>query len=173
MYLGMATMLARAVGAEKGTELRTVDVHVRMLPVGVRLVRPRLVQLLVVRAREALVVADHVADLDVEAAREPGRELERGADLDLVVEDLPVARADVLDPDRDVVEPHRVPAHDVELDELVDRPVAVDDEVRAVSGESAELAVRRVRGEAVPGGREAVATGVVLDDHLRMEHPGV
>ena len=37
----------------------------------------------------------------------------------------------MLDPDRDVVQPDGVAAHDVERDELVDRSVAVDDEMRA------------------------------------------
>src|SRR4051794_14492388 len=103
----MAASLPSRARAKKGAELAAVDLHVRVLPVGVGLVRPRLVQLLVVRAREALAVPDHVADPDVKAIDEPGRQLERGADLFAVFEDRPVTRADVLDPDRDVVEPDR------------------------------------------------------------------
>src|SRR3954452_1790679 len=130
----MSASLTTRVRAEKGAELPAVDLHVPMLPVGVRLVRPGSVQLLVVRARKAFVVPDHVADADVEAVDEPRRELERGADLSAVVEDFGVGRADVLDPDRDVVEPDGVAAHDVQADELVDPAVSVDDEVRARAG---------------------------------------
>src|SRR5947199_9245046 len=70
MYLGMATSLTSRVRAEKRSQLPPVDLHVRVLPVGMRLLRPRLVQLLVVRAREALVVPDHVADAGVEAVHD-------------------------------------------------------------------------------------------------------
>ena len=157
----------------RSRSFRAVHLHVRMLPVGVRLVRPRLVQLLVVRARKALVVPDHVPDPDVEAVDEPRRELQRGTDLRSVVEDLAVGRADVLDPDRDVVEADRVAAHDVQAHELVDRPVVAHDEVGAHARKLAELRVGRVRREGVPRRGEAVAAGVVLDDHLRMEPPRV
>src|SRR5438067_4415295 len=173
MYLGMATSLTSRVRAEKGSQLPPVDLHVRVLPVGVRLVRPRSVQLLVVRAREALVVPDHVPDPDVEAIDEPRRQLERGADLRSVAEDLAVGRAHVLDADRDVVEPDGVAAHDVQAHELVDRPVVAHDEVDARTRKLAELRVGRVPGEAVPRRGEAVAAGVVLDDHLRVEAPRV
>src|SRR5215472_16608534 len=77
MYRGMRASLSLRVRAEEGTKLRAVDVHVRVPPVGVRLVRPRPVQLLVVRARKALCAPHHVAHPDVEAAHEPRRELER------------------------------------------------------------------------------------------------
>src|SRR2546421_2804168 len=129
----MARMLSPFVRAEKGAELGAVTLHVRVPPVGVRLVRPRVVQLLVIRAREALVVSDHVADPDAEPADEPGRELERRAELRVVAEDLSVGCAHVLDPDRDVVEPDGVPAHHAETDELIDRAVAVDDEMGTVA----------------------------------------
>src|SRR5438105_14871875 len=113
----MAAILSPFVRAEKGPELPSVDPHVGLLPVGVRLVRPRSVQLLVVRAREALVVADHVADPDVKAADEPSGQLERRAELGAVVEDLAVRGADVLDPDRDVVEAYSVAAPDAHAHE--------------------------------------------------------
>src|SRR4029077_7062988 len=130
----MAASLTACVRGEKRPKLSAIDLHVRMLPVGVRLVRPWLVELLVVRAGEALVVPDHVADLDVVAADEPRRELERRAHLLLVVEDLGVGRADVLDADGDVVEPDGVPAHHVRAHELVDRAAVTDYEMRARAG---------------------------------------
>src|SRR5579875_3948302 len=99
------------------------------------LVGPRAVELLVVRARKALRMTDHVAKSDVEAPHEPGRQLERRAKLGPVVEDLGVRGADVLDADRDVVEAYRMAAHHVERHELVDRSVPIDDEVRAVAGQ--------------------------------------
>ena len=76
---------------------------------------------------------------DAVPAHQPERQRERGSELRRVVEDLSVARADVLDPERRPVEPHRVAAHRVQTDELVDRPVPVDDEVRADARELAEL----------------------------------
>jgi hypothetical protein len=73
--------------SQKRPQFRSEYVHIAMLPVGVRLVRSRLVQLLVVPARQALGMPDHVADADVKALHEPRSELERSADLSRVVED--------------------------------------------------------------------------------------
>ena len=50
----------------------------------------------------------------------------------------------MLDPDRRPVQPHRMAAHDVQADELVDRSVAVDDEVRTGAGQL-RAARRRAR----------------------------
>ena len=82
-----------------------------------------------------------------------------------------VGHPDVLDADRDVVEPDRVPAHPLQPHELVDRAVAVDDEVRADARALAELDVGRVGRERVP--RRPVGAGrrEVLDDRLRLEQP--
>ena len=87
-----------------------------------------------------------------------------------VAQDLAVARPHVLDPDRGLVEPDHVPAAHVERDELVDRAVRVDDEVRAGAGFSpgGSRWTRRV-----PGAVEAGAVGVVLDDHVRVRQHGV
>ena len=128
-------------------EPRAVDVHVGPPPVGVRLAAPRSVELLVERARQALVVADHVGQRDAVPRHQPGGQRERDAHLRRVAEHLGVGESDVLDPDRDLVQPDRVPAHDVERHELVDRPVAVDDEVRARAGQlsAARRRERRLR----------------------------
>ena len=88
-----------------------------------------------VRRGEALVVADHVPERDPVPAHQPYCQRERRLQLPRVVEDRGVARPDVLDPDRRPVQPHRVPAADAERHELVDRPVRVDDEVRARAGQ--------------------------------------
>ena len=77
----------------------------------------------------------------------------------------------MLDPERDVVEPDGVPAHPLQPHELVDRAVAVDDEVRAHAGALAELDVGRVGGEGVEGGAVGAGGREVLDDHLRLEQP--
>src|SRR5690348_16875291 len=130
----MPTSLTPCVRAEKGPQFRSEYVHIQVLPVCVRLVRPRLVQLPVVRAPQALAVADHVADPNVEPVDEPCAQLERRAELRPVVEDLAVRGADMLDPDRDVVEPDGVAAHDVQAHELVDPAAPADDEVRARPG---------------------------------------
>ncbi len=119
-------------------------------------------------ARQALVVADHIAERDPVAAHQPGGEPERGGELARVAEDLPVARADVLDPDRRPVETDRVAAPDGQAHQLVDGAVPVDDEVRARAGPLVQLGVGRVGCERVPGGREALVRGVVLDDHARV-----
>src|SRR6478752_2351275 len=62
-------------------ETRPVDVHVRLHEVAVRLAAPARVELLVEPAREALIVADHIAELDVEPAHQPRRQRERGRHL--------------------------------------------------------------------------------------------
>src|SRR3954452_19687994 len=61
MYLGMLTSLTSRARAEKGSQLSPVDLHVRVLPVGGRLVCPRRVQLLVVPAGKALAGSHHLA----------------------------------------------------------------------------------------------------------------
>ena len=125
--------------------------------------------LVVVRAREALGVADHVARADPEAVLEPAREPQGGGELAAVAHHVGVGDADVLDPDRGVVEPDRVAAAPAQRDELVDRAVAVDQEVRADAGQLAELDVGRVRGERVVRGAELRRRRVVLDDQLRVD----
>ena len=82
----------------------------------------------------------------------------------VVAEDRPSARADVLDPDRGPVHPDRVPAPDPQVHELVDRPVGVDQEVRAHPRLLAQM--RAVRREVVPRGVERGPVRVVLDDDL-------
>ena len=111
-------------------------------------------------------VADAVARL------QPAREAQRRAQLLGAAEDLGVGVADVLDADRAVVEPDRVAADVPEADELVDRAVLVDDEVRAHAGPLVQLDVGRVGGERVPGRGERRGDRVVLDDHLRLEAVG-
>ena len=74
-------------------------------------------------------------------------------------------------PNGDVVEPDRVAADPLQPHELVDRAVAVDDEVRADAGPLAELDVGRVGGERVVGRAVGAGGGEVLDDRLRGEQP--
>ena len=105
----------------------------RVQPVGVRLAAPRGKPLAVIRARQALCMPDHVRERDAVAVHQPERQLQRGAHLPWVVEDRRVARADVLDADRGPVEADGVAADRRQRDELVDRAVAVDHEVRARS----------------------------------------
>src|SRR5579884_3283505 len=102
-----------------------------MVEVAVRLGPQRRDIFTVVGARQALVMADYVLDRDVEAAAQPAHQLETGSQLVAVAEDLSIAEADMLDSDRGPVQPHRVPAHGPERDQLVDRPRLIDHEVRA------------------------------------------
>ena len=105
--------------------------------------------LVVVRAGEALRMPDHVARADPEAVLQVARERERGGELRRAAHDVAVGDADVLDPDRGVVEPDGVPAAPAQRDELVDHAVAIDDEVRADAGPLAVLHVGRVGRERV------------------------
>jgi hypothetical protein len=79
----------------------------------------------------------------------------------------------VLDPDRAVVQADRVAAAPAQPDQLVDRAVAIDQEVRADARPLAELDVGRIRGERVERRAEAARRGVVLHDHLRIDEPGL
>ena len=109
-----------------------------------RLAAPRRVQLLVERARQALVVADHVRERDPVA---PMSQSVSASDERICAASPSTCAsdsADVLDPDRRPVEPDGVPARCVELDELVDRAVAIDDEVRARPRQLVQLGVRDV-----------------------------
>src|SRR4051812_49667523 len=56
-----------------------------------------------------------------------------------------VAEPDVLDPDRRVVEADGVAADRPQLDGLIDRPVGVDDEMRARSRQLVQLGVGQDR----------------------------
>ena len=123
--------------------------------------------LVVVRARERLVVPDDVLGRDAELRLQPARQPQRRAHLLRVAQHLRVARADVLDPDRRVVEPDGVAAHVAQRHELVDLAAAVDDEVRADAGQLVQLGVRHVGRERVLRRAERVRHGDVLDDHLR------
>ena len=64
-------------------------------------------------------------------------------------------------------------AHPLGGDELVDRPVPVDDVVRADARQLVELHVGHVAGEGVVGRAEVVGGRVVLDDHVRVREPVV
>ena len=113
-------------------------------------------------------MADDVAQGDGVAAAQPRGQAHDGADLRGAVEDLARAAPDLLDADRGVVEADRVAAHVVQGDELVDRPVLVDDEVRA-HARAARAARRRARrGRRCRRPSRKVSAGrVVLDDDLR------
>src|SRR5947208_1323394 len=76
--------------------------------------------LAVVRAREALVVADDVVDGNRVAAAQPAHEAQARGHLRPVAEDLSVGEADMLDADRRPVEADGVPAHGSQRHELVD-----------------------------------------------------
>ena len=80
----------------------------------------------------------------------------------------PSVKPDVLDPDRRVVEADRVAAHEPQRDELVDRAVAVDDEVRAESGSSCSSGSGASGAKVFRVGGRARRDGDVLDDHLRV-----
>ena len=112
------------------------------------------VPLAVVRARQALGVADHVRQRDAVAVHQPERQPQRRLHLPRVVEDRRVARADVLDADRRPVEADRVPADRRERHELVDRAVRSITKCAHVPGQLVQLGIGRVGGERVPGGRE-------------------
>jgi hypothetical protein len=114
-------------------------------------------------------VPDDVARRDAEAALKPARQPQRRGALGAAAHHVGIRDADVLDPDRAVVQPDRVPAAPAERDELVDRAVAIDQKVRADAGPLAELDVGRVRGERLESRFEAARAGVVLDDHLRLD----
>jgi hypothetical protein len=111
-------------------------------------------------------VADHVTCPDGETLLQPAREPQRRGELAPVAHDVAVADPDVLDAHGGPVQADHVSAHQAQRDELVDAPVARDDEVRADARALVQLHVRRVRGERVEGRPEALAAGEVLDDHL-------
>ena len=96
---------------------------------------------------------------------------QRRAQLAPAAHDVGVGEADVLDPDRDVVEPDRVAARQRSGTSWWIVPSRSIDEVRADAGALAELDVGRVGGERVERGARASSSGVVLDDHLRLEQP--
>ena len=91
--------------------------------------------LAVVRASQALVVPDHVPQLDPERAHQPERQ---GATpgSGAACPRICGRSSRLLDPERRPVQPDGVPADRGQADELVDRPVAVDHEVRADAGSS-------------------------------------
>src|SRR5262249_57806009 len=88
-----------SAAAELG-EIRAVDLHVRVVPVAVRLALEGRLELLVEGRGEALGVADHVRERDAEPAAEPLDELERAVELRRPAQDVLVGEADVFDPDR-------------------------------------------------------------------------
>ncbi len=149
-------------------EASPVAAHGRLAEVAVRAVRERADALVVVGAREALGVPDHVPRPDAEAVLQPPRESQRRRKLAPVAHDVAVADAHVLDADGRPVQADRVTAHQAQRDELVDGAVARDQEVRTDAGALVQLHVRRIRGERVEGRLEAPRRGEVLDDHLRI-----
>ena len=148
-----------------------VAIHRLPSEVAVRLALPGGVELAAIGAGEALRVADDVAEVDSVPRHQPAGELDRGGELSRVADHCGVARADVLDADREPIETNGVATADVKARELVDRPVPVDDEVRAGSGQLAQLPVGRIRREGIPGGTERLVGGVVLHDRARPETP--
>ena len=151
---------------------RPIAVHRSADEVAVRLAAPGPVALAVVRARR-LSAWPMTSPSRSRTRHEPQRQLDRGRELARVAEDLGVARADVLDADRRPVEADGVAAADAEPDELVDRAVAVDDEVGAHAGHLVQLRIGRVRREGRPRRGERVACRVVLDDDAGMgQAPG-
>jgi hypothetical protein len=98
-------------------------------------------------AREAFVVADHVLSLDVETALKPPDEAQAGRELAVVSENLSIAEADVLDPDRGPVQSDGVTTDRVERNQLVDCSLGVDEEVRAGARELVELDVGNISCE--------------------------
>jgi len=75
----------------------------------------------------------------------------------------------VLDADRGPVQANRVSADERQADQLVDRAVSINDELRAGPRLFGELWIRRVGGEGRPGRRERPVAGVVLDDYVRAD----
>src|SRR4051794_23678384 len=126
-----------------------VHVHVRLGEVLVRLGAQGGHALAVIPRGKALVVADHVRAPDPVARHQPARQRQGGPHLHRIGEHLLVRTAGVLDPDRRVVEPDRMAAHDRQRHELVDRPVAVDDEVRAGARQLVQLGIRCIGTEDV------------------------
>ena len=166
------TRQRHVLGLRECRESLSVHDHVGVLPVAVRLAAPRGVALAVVAARQALRVPDHVRERDVEAARVSHsvsrRDAESWRGLPRICASLvPTCSMPIAVQLRPTVWRQIV----VERHELVDRPVAIDDEVRTRPGALAELGVRRVGGERRPHRREAVRRGVVLDDHVRRGQP--
>src|SRR6476469_968089 len=123
------SLFARA--RAESSQLAPVLPHRGVAPVAVGLVAQAGDQLVVVAGGEALGVADHVVDANPEAAAQPLGEAQRGAQLGSVAEHVPVAVADVLDPERGPVEADRVAAAGAEVDEAEDPARAGDYEVRA------------------------------------------
>jgi hypothetical protein len=109
---------------------RTDALHVGALEVLVRLATEGRYELTVVRAGKALVVADDVCNRYVKPAPQVVRKCECRRKLLWVVEHLGVAVGNVLDPNRCVVEPDDLAAHDVERNDLIDRTRLRDDEMR-------------------------------------------
>jgi hypothetical protein len=136
--------------------------------VGVGLVAQARDQLAVVRRAQALGMADHVAEPDVEATAEELGEPQRGPHLTPVAEHFSIREAGVLDSDCRPVEADRVAAPDPCLDEAEDRAPRGDDEMRADVGELVQLRVANVWGERVEDPARGADLGDVLDDHPRV-----
>ena len=151
---------AAAVPAARGArpaarllELRAVAAHRRRREVAVRAVAHRRHALVVVRAGEALGVPDHVARRGSRSASCSQRvsaqrrgEL-RGAGPSRRASETPTCSI----PIARVLSPTVCRHIQLQRHELVDRAVAVDDEVRAHARALAELDVGRVGGERVVG----------------------
>src|SRR4051812_8909210 len=110
--------------------------YVALEPVGV-VVEPAL-EILEVAIVVGHRMSDDLAPGDVIALLKPPNEAQGRADLLAAIEDLLVGpvraltgRLDHLDADRRLIEPDCVATADAQRDELVDRPILLDHEVRA------------------------------------------
>src|SRR5438132_5525128 len=121
---------------------------------------------MVIRAHKAFIVADHVSDPNSESTTEPSHQGKAGVHLMAIPKDLRIAEPDVFDADSSPVQADRVPAQDADRDQLVNRSVLVDDEVRTRTGKLVQLAVRRVWSERVVGRSKVGSHGVVDYDHV-------
>ena len=109
---------------------------------------------------------------DPVARLQPAGEPQRGAQLAPAAHDLGVGEADVLDPDRDVVEPDGVAAHHLSDTSWWIVPSRSTMKCAHTPGPLVQLDVGRVGGERVVRGGVRRRGGEVLDDHLRVAQRG-
>ena len=159
---GGARRTLDAAGGLRMVQPPAIDLHRGVPEVAVRLVRQRRHALVVVRAGEALVVADHVTRPDRVVRLQPARQPQRGSQLAAVAHHVRVGGADVLYPDRRPVEAHGVPAHQTQRHELVNHAPPVDHEVRTHPRKLVQLRIGHVARERLVGGPVAAAARVVL-----------
>jgi hypothetical protein len=125
-------------------------------------------QLVMVWRAEALAVANHVVNADLEVTPQVLRQAKGCTHLPFVIEDIRVAKTGVLDTYGRPVETDRVPTASPNVDQLVDPAAGRNDEMGADVRKLMKLRVRHVRRKRIEDTGHSGRLGNVLDDYVRM-----